>query len=80
VGDVKPKNSYGALELAVRYSELDLNDGTVLGGRERDWTVGANWYLNRYLKLQANYVHAQSDRRGLGVDPNVIEIRAQIQF
>jgi phosphate-selective porin OprO and OprP len=80
VGDVKPKNSYGALELAVRYSELDLNDGTVFGGRERDWTVGANWYLNRYLKLQANYVHAQSDRRGLGVDPNVIEIRAQIQF
>jgi phosphate-selective porin OprO and OprP len=80
VGDVKPKNSYGALELAVRCSELDLNDGTVLGGRERDWTVGANWYLNRYLKLQANYVHAQSDRRGLGVDPNVIEIRAQIQF
>lgn len=80
VGNVKPKGPYGALELAIRYSELDLNDGTINGGRERDWTAGANWYINRYLKLQGNYVHAESDRRGRQVDPNVIEVRAQIQF
>lgn len=80
VGNIKPKGPYGALELAIRYSELDLDDRPILGGRERDWTLGANWYINRYLKLQADYVHAQSDRRGLTVDPNVVEIRAQIQF
>jgi phosphate-selective porin OprO/OprP len=80
VGDIKPQGRYGALELAVRYSELDLDDDPVLGGRERDWTIGANWYINRYLKLQTNYVHAQSDRRGLQIDPNVVEVRAQIQF
>ena len=80
VGNIKPRRPYGALELAIRYSELDLDDGPVQGGRERDWTLGANWYINRYLKLQANYVHAQSDRRGLAVDPNVVEVRAQIQF
>jgi phosphate-selective porin OprO/OprP len=80
VGDVKPQGQYGALELAVRYSELDLDDDPVLGGRERDWTIGANWYINRYLKLQANYVHAQSDRRSLQIDPDVVEVRAQIQF
>jgi phosphate-selective porin OprO/OprP len=80
VGNIKPRRPYGALELAIRYSELDLDDGPVQGGRERDWTLGANWYINRYLKLQANYVHAQSDRRGLPVDPNVVEVRAQIQF
>ncbi len=80
VGNIKPGGPYGAVELAVRYSELDLDDAPVLGGRERNWTLGANWYINRYLKLQANYVHAQSDRRGLGMDPNVVEVRAQIQF
>lgn len=80
VGNVKPKGPHGALEFALRYSELDLDDVPVAGGRERDWTLGANWYINRYLKLQADYVHAQSDRRGLVVDPNVVEVRAQIQF
>lgn len=80
VGNIKPGGRYGALEFALRYSELDLDDGPVAGGRERDWTLGANWYLNRYLKLQANYVHAQSDRRALAVDPNVVEVRAQVQF
>ncbi|KRE88531.1 porin [Frateuria sp. Soil773] len=80
VGDVKPKGRYGALELALRYSELDLDDGPVSGGRQRDWTLGANWYLNRYLKLQANYVRAHSERRGLRVDPDVVELRAQVQF
>lgn len=80
VGDVRPRGRYGALELALRYSELDLDDGPVRGGSERDWTLGANWYVNRYLKLQANYVRAQSDRRGLRVDPNVLELRAQVQF
>lgn len=80
VGNIKPKGRYGALEFALRYSELDLDDRGVLGGRERNWTFGANWYLNNYLKLQANYVHVQSDRRGLRVDPTVFELRAQVQF
>lgn len=79
VGDVRPKGRFGALELAIRYSELDLDDATVLGGRERDWTAGVNWYLNRYLKLQANYVRAWSDRQ-LRQELNVAEVRAQIQF
>jgi phosphate-selective porin OprO/OprP len=68
------------VELALRYSELNLDDAPVLGGTESDWTLGANWYINRYLKLQGNYVHAHSDRRGLVVDPNVVEVRAQIAF
>lgn len=79
-GDVKPKGPYGAVELALRYSELNLDDAPVLGGTESDWTFGANWYINRYLKLQGNYVHAHSARRGLVVDPNVVEVRAQIAF
>ena len=80
VRDVKPMRTAGAVELALRYSELNLNDAPTLGGRQRNWTLGANWYLSRHLKLQANYVHARSDRRGVRVDPNVVEARAQISF
>jgi len=42
--------------------------------------VCANWYINRYLKLQANYVRAQSSRRNVTVDPDVMEVRGQVQF
>ena len=77
-GDVKPRGPYGAVELALRYSELNLDDAPVLGGAEHNWTLGANWYINRYLKLQGNYVRAHSDRRGVVVDPDIVEVRAQI--
>ncbi len=80
VGDVKPSAHRGALEFALRYSELDLDDGAISGGRQRDWTLGANWYLDQHIKLQANYVYARSSRGGLHVDPDVVELRAQIAF
>ncbi|SFS14140.1 phosphate-selective porin OprO and OprP [Dyella sp. OK004] len=80
VSDVKPKGALGALELAIRYSQLDLNDGAVLGGKQHDWTFGANWYINRYLKLQANYILAKSKKRNVSVDPDVFEVRAQVMF
>jgi len=80
VGDVVPKGPWGAVELLVRYSTLDLDDGPVLGGREHDWTLGANWYITRYLKLQGNYVRATSDRRDLRIDPHIVEVRAQVMF
>ena len=80
VGDIKPQGRLGAFELALRYSELDLDHAGVRGGHERNWTLGANWYINRYLKLQANYVRARSERPDVRVDPNVFELRAQVQF
>ncbi|WP_239537748.1 OprO/OprP family phosphate-selective porin [Dyella mobilis] len=78
VSNVIPEHSWGALEFALRYSELDLNDGRVLGGREHDWTAGANWYVGTHLRLQANYIRAFSDRRGLVINPHVVELRAEI--
>jgi phosphate-selective porin OprO/OprP len=80
VGDVKPSGPYGALEFAIRYSELDLDDGRVHGGRQHDWTLGANWYMTRYFKLQANYVRVQSERQGVRIGPDIIEARLQLMF
>jgi len=80
VGNIVPKNPWGALELLLRYSELDLNDAPVLGGRAHNWTLGGNWYLTRHFKFQANYIFSHLDRGNLAVDPRIFELRAQIMF
>ena len=78
VSNVIPSHPWGAVEFAVRYSKLDLDDGKVLGGTEHDWTAGANWYLGTHLRLQANYIRAFSDKRGLVINPHVFELRAEV--
>jgi len=87
IGNVRPMNEYGAFEVALRYSHVDLNDGPVLGGEEDDWTLGANWYLGQHFKLQANYIWASTTKHygapingDADVDPRVFEMRAQIYF
>jgi phosphate-selective porin OprO/OprP len=77
---IRPTHPWGAVEIALRYSELDLNDGSITGGKEHDWTLGANWYIGEHLKLMANYVWAFSDRGNLQVDPHIFEMRAQVYF
>jgi len=80
VGNIKPKGPWGAWEVLLRYSELDLNDGIIQGGKEHDWTLGANWYLTQHFKFQANYIWATSDKGNLSIDPRIFELRAQIYF
>ena len=77
----EPSNSWGALELAVRVSSLDLADAAT-GGQADDITIGANWYIGRNFRLMANYVQSEVD----GVTPlqdrntDVVEARAQLNF
>ena len=78
--NIKPKGAWGAWELLLRYSELDLDDGPIQGGKEHDWTLGANWYLTEHLKFQANYIRAWSDKGNLALDPEIFEARVQIYF
>lgn len=78
-GNVVPAGT-SALELLLRYSQLDLDDGAVRGGRESNWTVGANWYLGRNFKLQANYVFAHARRGDVLRDPEAFGLRAQFHF
>lgn len=79
-GDPKPSHPWGAVELAMRYSRVDLTDHAVFGGTEHDWTVGVNWYVSKHLKLQANEVLAKVDDGKLPVSPHVFELRAQVAF
>jgi phosphate-selective porin len=47
---------WGALELAARFSHVDLNDKDIHGGIMNTFTAGASWYLNANSKIMLNYV------------------------
>lgn len=80
---VKPKRNFGfgegpgGWEVAVRYSELDLNDGNIIGGELDNITAGLNWYLNPNMRIMWNYVH--SDKETVG-DADMLLTRLQIDF
>jgi len=77
---IKPQNRYGAVEVALRYSWLDLNDGAVEGGEEQNWTLGANWYINQSFRLMTNAIWVNSERRGVEDDPRILQARLQFDF
>lgn len=62
------RNRYGAWEIAMRYSNLDLNDKNIIGGKERDVTAALNWYPVQRIKLGFNYIHANATPSGNGVN------------
>jgi phosphate-selective porin OprO/OprP len=81
-GGIRPKSKYGAIELAGRISSLDLSDGLVAGGKQTNYSLGANWYLNRNVRLMANYVRAEADpnRSGLPETAEAVMGRFQIAY
>lgn len=72
----------GAWEIALRYSKLNLNSLNITGGKERDITVGVNWYPEKYVRFVLDYVDVISTEQGKydGLSPNIVEARAQISF
>lgn len=83
-GEIRPDrdNAFGAWEVAARYSTLDLSDGLVAGGEQTNLTVGVNWYVNRNVRISANYVDAKAEPNRLAVadNPSAVMGRLQIAF
>jgi phosphate-selective porin OprO/OprP len=81
---VKKGDSYrawGAWQLGVRVSYLDLNDKGIQGGEVYDWTAGLNWYLNSHMKVQLNYIAEHRDTPGVPVGwINGVGVRVAYDF
>ena len=74
-GGVKPiqnfdpfKGKWGALQLAARYSELDIDNETFRiidpnqsASKAKAWTLGANWFLNSNAIIRADYENVSFD-------------------
>ncbi|MGL3822597.1 OprO/OprP family phosphate-selective porin [Sphingopyxis sp. R3-92] len=57
---LKPSNpitegGIGAFEVNARYDHLDLNDGGIIGGRQRTMLLGLVWAPIDYIRVTANY-------------------------
>jgi len=66
-------------EFAVRYSSIDLNDTG--GGEQNNITLGANYYINPYLRLMGNYVLTDvEDGINGDEDPSVLQFRIAMDF
>jgi phosphate-selective porin OprO/OprP len=67
-GGVKPASPFslggspGAWEVAVRYSDSDLNDGSFKGGHEKLYTAGLNWYVNNNVRFMLNYIYGDEEQ------------------
>lgn len=88
--------TWGAWEIAARYSVLDLNDnagvrgaatpvGGVRGGEQTVATLGLNWYPNAVYRFQAQYQHVNIDRLSatgvqVGEDVDIVSLRSQVSF
>jgi len=55
----------GGWEWVARYSEMDLNDGSIGGGRERNATLGLGWYANDFVRISGNWVHVSDIDGGI---------------
>ncbi len=64
-------------EAALRYSELDLSDDDVRGGRLKALTVGLNWSLSQELRWMANWVVFDLGSAGGG---HLVQTRLQFRF
>jgi phosphate-selective porin OprO and OprP len=84
--------SWGALELAARYSELDVDDAVFArvladpirsASKAKAFGFGLNWYMTKNVKYVANYErttfeggHPDGDRKA----ENALLFRAQVAF
>ena len=81
-GRVKPKNNYGengwgALEVAARFSAIDMKED----GSLEDFTIGLNWYLNPNTRVMLNYVMGElTDGVGEVITENAVMMRIQLDF
>lgn len=68
VGITPIKGPYGAWQIAVRYSNIDLNSQNVLGGKERNISVGLNWFPTFTIKCYLDYIHAFANPNSDGIN------------
>ncbi len=77
------QGGFGAIEVAARYEHLRFASAgspqeppsrspraaTIAGNADRAWTLGVNWYVNRWVKIRFNAINERLDDPELGPAP-----------
>ena len=79
------RGSWGAFELAAKYSTIDLSDADILGGTEDTITGALNWYLHRNMRMMFDWTHIldtdESNEPRIHVPGmDIFTVRAQYAF
>lgn len=74
---ILPKSRYGALELVVKFSRLDLTDALLDGGMLDKWHFGLNWWASAQWKVGLSYGDADLDKGGLVGNTRMVLFRLQ---
>jgi phosphate-selective porin OprO/OprP len=82
---VEPRRSVfdggpGAWELALRYSDIDLNQGTLTGGKFKRITPMMSWYLSENIRFEVAYGYGWLDRFNLKGATQFFQSRIQLQL
>jgi phosphate-selective porin OprO and OprP len=72
------KGGPGAWEVLVRASTLDLNGGTIRGGKFWRVTPMVNWYLSKDVRFEFAYGYGVLDRFGLKGATQFFQARLQL--
>ena len=76
---VRPRGDWGALELSLRYSMLDLEDRLVSGGEQTQLSAAVSLYVNQNLRTSLNYSRydAAPNNDGIDEDGSILMFRFQ---
>jgi phosphate-selective porin OprO and OprP len=70
----------GAWEVAMRFSYVDLDSRAIEGGKFWRLTPVVNWYVTKFIRLEAEYGYSKLDRDGLTGTTQYFQARLQLQF
>ena len=74
---VIPTSRWGAPELIIRYSDVDLDDGPVQGGRFTRIDLGVNWWATTRWKFGLDLGRTELDRMGKSGTTDTVLTRIQ---
>ena len=72
----------GSVELLARINETDLNDmdALIMGGKQKDYTIGCTWYVNHNILMKFNFTNVDLDENALNGEENFNMIQTRLQF
>jgi phosphate-selective porin OprO and OprP len=74
------KGGWGAWEALLKISSLDLNDGTIHGGKLWRITPMVNWYMTKVIRTEFIYGYGVLDRYNLKGNLQVFQARLQLSI
>lgn len=70
----------GALEIVARITNIDLNSGSIEGGKFWRFTPMVNWYLSSNIRLEFEYGYSKLDRFNLLGSTHFFQGRLQVFY